>query len=135
GNRWSGPWPSTALWTGRSDMIDLTVHPDVLERTVARARERGISIPTFAQMVNPALVPSAVVDRLAEVGLWDLVALNLWRITWHNEPVPRGGGFGPVNYLEFPPTLTGVEARIIGLVGKWFPTGAHKVGAAFGCLV
>jgi cysteine synthase A len=23
----------------------------------------------------------------------------------------------------------------VGLVGKWFPTGAHKVGAAFGCLV
>jgi cysteine synthase A len=116
-------------------MIDLTVHPDVLERTVARARERGITIPTFAQMVDPARVPAAVVDRLAEVGLWDLVPLNLWRITWHNEPVPHGGGYGPVNYLEFPPALTGVEARIIGLVGKWFPTGAHKVGAAFGCLV
>jgi cysteine synthase len=28
-----------------------------------------------------------------------------------------------------------VKARIIGLVGKYFPTGAHKVGAAFGCLV
>ncbi len=116
-------------------MIDLTVRPDVLERTVARARERGITIPTFAQMVNPARVPAAIVQRLAEVGLWDLAPLNLWRITWHNEPVDHGGGYGPVNYLEFPPALTGVEARIIGLVGKWFPTGAHKVGAAFGCLV
>ena len=28
-----------------------------------------------------------------------------------------------------------MPARIVGLVGKWFPTGAHKVGAAFGCLV
>jgi cysteine synthase A len=28
-----------------------------------------------------------------------------------------------------------VPARIIVLVGKWFPTGAHKVGAAFSCLV
>jgi len=116
-------------------MIDLTVHPDVLERAVVRARERGITIPTFAQMVNPVRVPATIIDRLAEVGLWDLVPLNLWRITWHNEPVAQGGGFGPVNYLEFPPALTGVEARIIGLVGKWFPTGAHKVGAAFGCLV
>ena len=25
--------------------------------------------------------------------------------------------------------------RIIAVVGKWFPTGAHKVGAAYGCLV
>ncbi|MBT6614333.1 MAG: pyridoxal-phosphate dependent enzyme, partial [Deltaproteobacteria bacterium] len=31
--------------------------------------------------------------------------------------------------------LTGVDARIVAVVGKWFPTGAHKVGAAFGCLV
>jgi cysteine synthase A len=31
--------------------------------------------------------------------------------------------------------LSGVDAKIVGLVGKWFPTGAHKVGAAFGCLV
>jgi cysteine synthase len=69
------------------------------------------------------------------VGLWDVDPRNLFRISWKNEPVPRGGGFGGVNYLEFPPSFTGVEARIIALVGKWFPTGAHKVGAAFGCLV
>jgi cysteine synthase len=43
--------------------------------------------------------------------------------------------FGGVNYLELPSALTGVPARIIVLVGKWFPTGAHKVGAAFSCLV
>ena len=46
-----------------------------------------------------------------------------------------GGQFGGVNYIEFPSSLTGTRARIIALVGKWFPTGAHKVGAAFGCLV
>ena len=40
-----------------------------------------------------------------------------------------------MNYLEIPPAITGVKARVIGLVGKYFPTGAHKVGAAFGCLV
>jgi len=40
-----------------------------------------------------------------------------------------------VNYLELPKEITGVDARIILLLGKWFPTGAHKVGAAYGCLV
>jgi cysteine synthase len=60
--------------------------------------------------------------------------LNLFRISWHNEPTPHGGGFGGVNFLEYPREITGTEARIITLVGKWFPTGAHKVGAAFGCL-
>ena len=72
---------------------------------------------------------------LKDVGLWDINPLNLFRITWKNEPVASGGGFGGVNYLELPKALTGVDARIIVMVGKWFPTGAHKVGAAFGCLV
>jgi cysteine synthase len=116
-------------------LIDLTVHEDQLQRTVQRARERGILVPTFAQMKDPTLIPDDVRDRLRDVGLWDLHPLNLYRITWKNEPVAHGGGFGGVNYMEFPSELTGVPARIIALVGKWFPTGAHKVGATFGCLV
>ncbi|RME79250.1 MAG: pyridoxal-phosphate dependent enzyme [Chloroflexi bacterium] len=118
-----------------SKLIDLTVLPDRLERAVQRARERNIIIPTFKQQRNPALIPDKIVEKLKNVGLWDLNPLNLFRITWHNEPVPFGGGFGPVNFLEFPKELTGVEARILAPIGKWFPTGAHKVGAAFGCLV
>ncbi len=116
-------------------MIDLTVNTEQLKRAVRRAKERGIIIPTFAQMRDPQQIPGAVTEHLRNVGLWDLNPLNLFRITWHNEPVPHGGGFGGVNAIEFPKTLTGVDARIIALVGKWFPTGAHKVGAAFGCLV
>jgi len=52
-----------------------------------------------------------------------------------NEPVEKGGGFGKVNFLELPKELTGVEARIMILIGKFFPTGSHKVGATFGPLV
>ena len=116
-------------------MIDLTIQADRLERTVRRARERNILIPTFAQLKDPSLVPEQIIAQLGSVGLWDIDPLNLFRITWKNEPIPQGGGFGGVNYVEFPKALTGVEARIIALVGKWFPTGAHKVGASFGCLV
>jgi len=117
-------------------MIDLTIHDEaVLERAVQRARERNIIIPTFKQQRNPALIPAVIKDRLKEVGLWDLNPLNLFRITWYNEPVAQGGGYGGVNFLELPKALTGVDARIVTLLGKWFPTGAHKVGAAFGCLV
>ncbi len=116
-------------------MIDLTVNKTQLERTIARCRERGIIIPTFAQMKNPALVPASIKAELANIGLWDVHPRNLFRITWKNEPVATGGGFAGVNYLELPEALTGTKARIIALVGKWFPTGAHKVGATFGCLV
>jgi cysteine synthase len=115
--------------------IDLTTIPDRRERAIQRVRERKIYIPTFAQMRDPSLIPAKVRERLNKVGLWDIDPLNLSRITWKNAPVTRGGGYGGVNYLEIPKSLTGVEARIVVLVGKWFPTGAHKVGAAFGCLV
>lgn len=116
-------------------MIDLSVLEERLERTIERARERDIIIPTFAQMKDPSLIPERIKEELQGIGLWDLVSRNLFRITWKNEPVFTGGSFGGVNYLEFPKSLTGVEARIIALVGKWFPTGSHKVGATFGCLV
>ncbi len=115
--------------------IDLSVYEDRLERAVERARERNIVIPTFAQQKNPALVPASVKEQLSNVGLWDLDPRNLFRITWKNEPKAFGGGYDGVNYIEFPSSLTGTKARVIALVGKWFPTGAHKVGAAFGCLV
>ena len=111
------------------------IREDVLQKSMARARERNIVLPTFAQQKDPTLVPDSIKSRLRDVGLWDLDPANLFRITWKNEPVPHGGGYNEGNFIEFPPALTGVDATIVGIVGKWFPTGAHKVGAAYGCLV
>lgn len=108
-------------------------HDVARANAIARCRERGIVIPTLAEQRDPALIPEAVRQRLAACDLHDVHPANLFRITWHNDP--DSGGFGPVNAVELPPALTGVRTRIIGLVGKHFPTGAHKVGAAFGCLV
>ncbi len=109
------------------------LNPAVIKKTAARCRERDITIPTFAQMRNPDLVPKTIRKKLPDVGLWDVNPLNLYRITWKNDT--GTGLFGSVNYLEVPQSITGVKAHIIGLIGKYFPTGAHKVGAAFGCLV
>jgi len=116
-------------------MIDLAIDQERLNHAVRRARDRDIIIPTFKQQKDPSLVPPSIKAELKNIGLWDITSRNLFRITWKNGPVSHGGGFNGVNYLEFPQQLTGVPARIIALVGKWFPTGAHKVGAAFGCLV
>lgn len=116
-------------------MIDLTVIKERQARAIQVAKEQNVIIPTFAQMKNPETIPGSIKNALKSIGLWDLTPENLFRITWKNEPISQGGGFNGVNFLEFPTSLTGTETRIIGLVGKWFPTGAHKVGAAFGCLV
>jgi len=116
-------------------MIDLTIHQDKLEKSIERCKEKKILIPTFAQMKDPSKIPDVVKNKLKNLGLWDVNPLNLFRITWKNEPVDKGGLYGDVNYIELPSSLTGVDAKIVCLVGKWFPTGAHKVGASFGCLV
>ena len=116
-------------------MLDLTVKQQVLEGTVRYCREKGITLPTFAMMKDPRLVPESVKADLTRIGLWDVHPANLYRITWKNEPREHGGLFGGVNHIVLPKELTGCAANILVLVGRYFPTGAHKVGATFGCLV
>ena len=69
------------------------IRDDVLRKSMSRAREQNIVLPTFAQQKDPSLVPDAIRDRLRDVGLWDLDPANLFRITWKNEAVAHGGGY------------------------------------------
>lgn len=115
--------------------MDLTINGAQLEKTIGRAREKKILLPTFKQMKDPRLIPESIQEELKGLGLWEVDPKNLFRITWKNERAKKGGLFGGVNYLVLPPELTGAPAKIVGLLGKWFPTGAHKVGATFGCLI
>lgn len=117
------------------EIIEKVKDEQILQKAVDRYREKGIILPTFEQMENPSLVPEKIKENLKSIGLWDLNPNNLFRINWKNEPVETGGGFGKVNYLEIPKAISGVDARIVLMLGKYFPTGAHKVGAAYGCLV
>lgn len=115
-------------------LINLKVNSKVRAKNIARCKEKGIILPTFKQMIDPSTVPAPIKKKLKETGLWDVDPVNLFRITWHNDPVEKGGGFGKVNYIEVPREITGTKARVIALVGKWFPCGVHKVGATYSCL-
>lgn len=116
-------------------MIDLRINKEGLQHNIQKARENNIIIPTIKQMQHPELIPEKIKEKLSHTGLWDVDPVNLFRITWKNEAKDHGGLFQDVpNYLELPKELTGVNARIFAMVGKWFPTGCHKVGASFGCL-
>jgi len=117
-------------------VIDLSINKESLEQNIKKARANKIVLPTFAQMRYPdENIPDRIKDRLSSVGLWDINPLNLFRITWKNDRKTTGGLYGKPNFIELPKALTGVDARIICMVGKYFPTGCHKVGASFGCLV
>ena len=116
-------------------MINLTISKETRKRNIDKAKENGVIVPTFKQMRDPdKFVPEKIKAKLKGVGLWDINPLNLFRITWKNEKVQSGGLYGGPNFIELPAKLTGVDARIICMVGKYFPTGCHKVGASFGCL-
>ncbi|WP_319548339.1 pyridoxal-phosphate dependent enzyme [Desulfogranum marinum] len=115
-------------------MIDLNISPEALEKNVEFCKEKQIALPTFAMMKDPNTVPESIKKQLQETGLWDVHSANLFRITWKNEQKDSGGLFGDVNHIVLPPELTGCRANIIMLSGRWFPTGAHKVGATYGCL-
>ena len=87
------------------------VNQAVLKKSIERARERNIILPTFAQMKDPGLAPKAITERLMDVGLWDADPANLFRITWKNEPVRMrpssvspASGFPPVHTRSAPPT-------------------------------
>jgi cysteine synthase A len=115
-------------------MIDLTINHEALAKNIEYCREKKISLPTFAMMKDPGKIPAAIKDQLSNIGLWDLHSANLYRISWNNEQKDSGGLFGGVNHFVLSPELTGCRANIIMISGRWFPTGAHKVGATYGCL-
>lgn len=105
---------------------------DYNRRTINRCKKHRIVLPTFEQMKKPETIPERILDKLEKIDFQDVHPLNLFRINWRNDPKTRR--IGEINFLEIPREVTGVKARIVGLVGKFFPTGAHKVGATYGCL-
>ena len=116
-------------------MIDFSIHSDSRARNIKKAKENNIVLPTIAQLKDPNKVPEEILAQLRKTGMQDFSPINLFRITWKNEPKEFGGTYSTPNVLVLPKELTGVDAKIICLVGKWFPTGCHKVGAAYGCMV
>jgi cysteine synthase len=106
-----------------------------LERAASRLHEARVVLPTFAQLAEPKLIPQAIRDELRGVAPDDPDPRNLFRVHWFND-ASRAGVVDVPEHVVLPPELTGVEARIVVALGNRFPLiGAHKVLAAYGCLV
>jgi cysteine synthase len=113
------------------EIVDRTVY----ERTVARFREAGIVLPTFAELADPTTIPASTRQALASVDPDAAHPANLFRVHWYNDDTRRAVTDVP-RYATLPPELTGVAAPILVAFGDRFPMiGAHKVLAAYGCLV
>ncbi|MDR3372597.1 MAG: pyridoxal-5'-phosphate-dependent protein subunit beta [Ancalomicrobiaceae bacterium] len=111
------------------------VDKQVLDRTIARLGEESVLLPTLAQLADPSTIPASVRQRLVDIDSNVANPLNLFRVHWFNDAARRGFTDVPA-YVELPSELTGVKARIVLALGDRFPMiGAHKVLAAYGCLV
>jgi cysteine synthase len=119
----------------RLGLEQTVVDRDTYERTAKRFREAGVVLPTLGQLRDPGTIPAAIRAKLPSVDPDAAHPLNLFRVHWFNDASRRGLADLP-GYLELPPALTGVKARVVLALGDRFPMiDAHKVLAAYGCLV
>ncbi len=88
-----------------------------------------ITGPTFEEMLHPQKMNPAIrSEAIAALDADPLNPLNLYNITWRD---PQN----QVYHIVLPRELTGVEAQIVVIYGKRFPSGSHKVGAAYSVLL
>ncbi len=89
----------------------------------------SVIFPTFDEMLHPHRAPADLRAAADAARSSDpLSPLNLFNIHWLN---PRTG---EINHLVMPAEVTGVDATIVVMVAKDFPTGSHKVGPAYSVL-
>jgi cysteine synthase len=84
--------------------------------------------PTYQEMFDPRLLPPTLQRRAAAARNDELDPANLFNITWR-------GPSGAIRCEMLPKELTGVRANILVLTGRYFPSGSHKVGAAYSTLM
>ena len=129
--------PSDAVLAGQLGLARTVVDGEVLSRSVGRFRAQRIVLPTFAQLADPATIPTVVQERLRTVHRDAPDPLNLFRVHWYNALA----GDAPTrvevpDHVVLPPSLTGVASPVIVVFGDRFPMiTAHKVLAAYSCLV
>jgi len=121
--------------TGWTELTTEVVDRGVYDRAIRHLRKARVVLPTFAQLADPRKIPPAVARELAPVDADAAHAGNLFRVHWYNDAARRGVASHPL-YLDLPEALTGVKARVLVALARYFPMiGAHKVLAAYGCLV
>ena len=80
--------------------------------------------PTYHEMLHPETLPRPLREAALAASTEALDPIHLFNITWR---APEGH----IRHIVFPRELTGVDANILVMTGYEFPSGSHKVGAAY----
>lgn len=121
-------------------MSTLAIEPKVTDttirdRAVAHLKQANVVLPTFGQLARPQTIPEPMRASVTAIDPDHPEPRNLFRVHWYNAADRRGISDVP-GYLLLPEALTGVRAPILVALGEQFPLiHAHKVLAAYGCLV
>ena len=84
--------------------------------------------PTYDEMLNPSHIDPKIRKEALAKKTEELDPINLFNINWKDEN-------NQVHKIVLPKALTGVDANIVVLLGKYFPSGSHKVGPAYSTLI
>lgn len=107
----------------------------VYQRNLQHLREGGVRLPKISELADPVSHMGDKVDSLTDVDPDAPDINNLFRVHWYNGADRKELASVP-QHIVLGPELTGVDARIIVMLGNRFPMiRAHKVLAAYGCLV
>ena len=108
---------------------------NIVEKTAKYFKEKGVVLPTIDELKNPQTISEDIKNKVLKLDKDAMDPANLFRVHWFNKrdhtkflDVPE--------HIVLPSEFTGVDAKIIVNLGRYFPLiTAHKVLAAYGCLL
>jgi len=84
--------------------------------------------PTYDEMLDPSKISENIMEKVILAKEEELNPLNLFNITWRDPS-------NEIRKVVLPKAITGVDANIVVMLGKYFPSGSHKVGPAYATLI
>ena len=108
---------------------------NVVEKTAKYFKEKGVVLPTIAELKNPHKINDDIKSKVLKLDKDAMDPANLFRVHWFNKR-DHSKFLDVPEHIVLPSEFTGVEAKIIVNLGRYFPLiTAHKVLAAYGCLL
>ena len=108
---------------------------NVVEKTAKYFKEKGVVLPTISELKNPDSINEDIKNKVLKLDKDAMDPANLFRVHWFNKR-DHSKFLDVPEHIVLPSEFTGVEAKIIVNLGRYFPLiTAHKVLAAYGCLL
>ena len=111
------------------------MHTNVIEKTAKYFKEKGVVLPTISELKNPHSISEDIKNKVLKLDKDAMDPANLFRVHWFNKR-DHSNFLDVPEHIVLPSEFTGVDAKIIVNLGRYFPLiTAHKVLAAYGCLL